>query len=121
MARLSCISAFLFAVFISFAQPAHTQEAGCQSQLYLSSAPAIKNPKLAAQTYPVCFSEIALLYSGVARTPLWSAEHLTAARIERARSLPRLRSNAFHEEPSLPAGRRSGLSDYPPRGLDPGH
>ncbi|MFY9642917.1 MAG: DNA/RNA non-specific endonuclease [Rhodomicrobium sp.] len=121
MARLSCFSAFLFAVFVSFVQPLQAQDAGCQSQLYLGSAPSIKSPKLAAQTYPVCFSEIALLYSGIARTPLWSAEHLTAARIQRASTLQRLRSNAFHEEPALPADRRSELADYRRSGFDRGH
>lgn len=121
MARLSCAAAFLFAFVISFVQPIQAEDAGCKSQLYLGEAPAIKNPKLAAQTYPICFSEIALLYSGIARTPLWSAEHLTATRIQRARTLPRLRSNAFHEEPTLPAGQRSELADYRRSGFDRGH
>jgi endonuclease G len=121
MARLSCISAFLFA-FVSFCvQPLHAAGAGCQSQLYQGTAPAIKSAKLADSTYAVCFSEIALLYSGIARTPLWSAEHLTAARIALARTLPRLRGNAFHEEPSLPAEGRSELADYRRSGFDRGH
>lgn len=121
MARLSYLTAFLFAIFVPFVYPVQAGEADCQSQLYLGSSPSIKNPKLATQTFPICFSEIALLYSGVARTPLWSAEHLTAARIERARTLPRLRPNAFHEEPGLPAGQRSELSDYRRSGFDRGH
>jgi endonuclease G, mitochondrial len=121
MARISCISAFLFTVFVLSVQPLQAGQGSCASQLYLGAPPSIKNPKLAAQTYPLCFSEIALLYSGIARTPLWSAEYLTAARIERARSLPRLRSNAFHEELSLPAGERSELADYRRSGFDRGH
>ena len=75
----------------------------------------------AEQTHPICFSEIAVLYSGISRTPLWSAEHLTPARIEHARNLPRLRSNAFHEEPKVPGKERSGLSDYRRSGFDRGH
>lgn len=121
MVRLSCLSAFLFLAFVSLVPPLHAEDARCQSQLYLGTAPAIKSPRLAARTYPICFSEIALLYSGIARTPLWSAEHLTAARIERARGLPRLRSNAFHEEPGLPAELRSELADYRRSGFDRGH
>jgi endonuclease G len=121
MARISCISAFFFGVFVSFIQPLHADQNSCASQLYLGAPPTIKNPKLAAQTYPLCFSEIALLYSGIARTPFWSAEYLTAARIERARTLPRLRSNAFHAELSLPADERSELADYRRSGFDRGH
>ena len=103
MPRLSYISAFLFTILVCFTPQALAGEAGCESQLYQGAGPVLKNAKLAAQTYPVCFSEISLLFSGIARTPLWSAEHLTSARIQRARTLLRLRSDAFHEELSLPA------------------
>jgi endonuclease G, mitochondrial len=121
MARLSCISAFLLVVFVSFVQPLQAAQDDCGSQLYLGIAPSIKNPSLAAQARPICFSEISLLYSGISRTPLWAAEHLTAGRIQKARTLPRLRSNAFHEEPALPAESRSELADYRRSGFDRGH
>jgi endonuclease G, mitochondrial len=121
MVRISCISAFLLGIFISFAQPLQAAQADCGSQLYLGIAPSVKNPALAAQTYPVCFSEISLLYSGISRTPLWSAERLTAGRIQKAHTLPRLRSNAFHEELAIPAENRSGLDDYRRSGFDRGH
>jgi endonuclease G len=121
MARVSWFSAFLFSFFVSCVQTLGAAEFACPSQLYLGAAPSIKNQALAEQTYSVCFSEIAVLYSAIARTPLWSAEHLTAARIERARTLPRLHSNAFHEELSLPSGLRSELADYRRSGFDRGH
>jgi endonuclease G, mitochondrial len=121
MPRRSCISAFLFTILVCFTPQVHAAEAGCESQLYQGAGPVLKNAKLAAQTYPVCFSEISLLFSGIARTPLWSAEHLTSARIQRARTLLRLRSDAFHEELSLPADLRSGLADYRRSGFDRGH
>jgi endonuclease G len=121
MPRLFCSLAFLSVLLVSFLQPLHAAQTSCQSQLYLGAAPVLKNPKLSEQTRPVCFSEIALLHSGIARTPLWAAEHLTAARIQRARHLPRLRSNAFHEELGLPAGQRSKLDDYRRSGFDRGH
>ncbi len=121
MSQRSCFVAFLLAFLALFAQQAGAAEAGCQSQLYRGAEPVLKNPKLTAQTYPICFSEISLLYSGIARTPLWSAEHLTAARIQRAHGLQRLRSDAFHEELSLPADRRSELADYRRSGFDRGH
>jgi endonuclease G, mitochondrial len=121
MPRRSCYVAFLIAFFAFFAQQGHAAETGCQSQLYRGAEPILTNPKLTAQTFPICFSEISLLYSGIARTPLWSAEHLTAARIQRAHGLQRLRSEAFHEELSLPADLRSELADYRRSGFDRGH
>ncbi len=121
MARFSCFKAIIFTASVLFAVPVFAADAGCSSQLFQGAAPAIRSAKLAEQTHPICFSEIAVLYSGISRTPLWSAEHLTPARIEHARSLPRLRSNAFHEEPKVPEKERSGLSDYRRSGFDRGH
>jgi endonuclease G, mitochondrial len=121
MTRISSLKAFLIIAFVSLTYPVTAEELGCSSQLYRGTVPSIKSPKLAPRTYTVCFSQIALLYSGIARTPLWSAEHLTALRIERARTLPRLRSNAFHEETRLPENERAELSDYRRSGYDRGH
>lgn len=121
MPRLSWLTALLFGLLATFSQPLRAASEDCQSQLYLGAAPVLNNPKLGERTFRVCFSEISLLYSGVARTPLWSAEHLTVARIQRARGLPRLHSDAFHEELSLPADLRSELADYRRSGFDRGH
>ncbi len=121
MARISWFQAFSFSAFVLFTTPVFAADSGCSTQLYRGVAPSIKSEKLAAQTHEVCFSEIAVLYSGIARTPLWSAEHLTPLRIERARGLARLRSNAFHEEPRLPEEERSALADYRRSGFDRGH
>ncbi len=121
MVRFSVSQAFVFSLFVSFAAPVLAAEDGCSSQLYQGAAPVIKTEALAAQTHSICFSEIAILYSGVSRTALWSAEHLTEARIEHARSLPRLRSTAFHEERQVPEEERSKLSDYRRSGFDRGH
>lgn len=121
MARFACLKAFAFSAVLSFAAPVLASGGECSSQLYRGAAPIIKSEKLAEETHPLCFSEIAVLYSGVSRTPLWSAEHLTPDRIDRAINLPRLRSNAFHMEPRLPEEERSELSDYRRSGFDRGH
>jgi endonuclease G, mitochondrial len=121
MIRISWLGAFLFSFFISLIHPALSEDLGCSSQLFRGIAPSIKNAKLASQSYELCFSEIALRYSGVARTPLWSAERLTATRIGRARTLTRLRANAFHEEQRLPLDDRASLADYRRSGYDRGH
>ena len=63
------------------------RKAAASSNTICGVSPSLASEKLAAQTRAVCFSEIAILYSGLARTPLWSAERLTPARIERARGL----------------------------------
>lgn len=59
------------------------------------------------------------MHSGVSRTPVWSAEHLTAARIDATHGLKR--KNAFHTEQELPAEDRAELADYVRPGFDRGH
>ena len=82
-------------------------------------APAITNPKLQARTQEVCFERFALLHSGLSRTALYSAEHLTRANLEAAQVLSR--RDSFHPESALPAQDRSELSDYARSGYDRGH
>ncbi len=67
------------------------------------------NPRLSADTTLLCYQAFAVLYSGLSRTPLYAAEHLTAARVEAARRIDRV--DAFHEEDRLPGGALG------PRGL----
>jgi len=71
------------------------------------------------RTQVICFSEYALLHSGQTKTPIWSAEHLTRARVEDADGMTR--HNAFHAERSLPPDDRAELSDYAGSGFDRGH
>jgi len=59
------------------------------------------------------------MYSGISRTPIWSAEHLTADRVGQARQIKRL--NAFHAEEQLSLGDRAELKDYVRSGFDRGH
>ncbi|RVU15026.1 DNA/RNA non-specific endonuclease [Methylobacterium oryzihabitans] len=82
-------------------------------------APVLDNPRLAAGTTPLCYRAFALLYSGLSRTPLYAAEHLTAAGVRAARSIDRV--DAFHEERRLPESARSALDDYAGSGWDRGH
>lgn len=82
-------------------------------------APALTNPKLAARTVPLCFEAFAVLHSGIARTPLYAAEHLTRASVADARTVAR--DNSFHEEARLPEDQRASLEDYVRSGFDRGH
>ncbi len=91
----------------------------CPEDFQGGRPPAIVNPKVAADTYPLCLSGFATLFSGVTRTPVYSAEHLTAARINAARMMVRV--DTFHPEPLLPVDVRSELSDFRRSGYDRGH
>lgn len=93
--------------------------AACSQHFFGGIAPALTNPKLTAKTRQLCYSEFALLHSGLTRTPLWVAEHLTPRRARDARELNRL--NNFHADPNLPPNERAELSDYVRSGFDRGH
>lgn len=81
--------------------------------------PTLVNPRLATRARGLCFLGYAVLHSGATRTPLWSAEHLTADRVDAARGVRR--TNRFHPEGRLPPDERSELSDYARSGYDRGH
>lgn len=95
------------------------QAASCPDHYLDGRAPEIRNPKLAAATRELCYSEFGIMHSGVTRTPLWSAEHLSADQLAAAKG--RERDNAFHAESQLPRSQRAELSDYARSGFDRGH
>ena len=82
-------------------------------------APDILNPKLAIKTRELGFESFALMHSGITRTPLWAAEHVTRQSLLSAKGLER--HNDFHPEEQLPYNERSELSDYARSGFDRGH
>ena len=57
------------------------------------------------------------MYSGISKTPLWSAEYLTPSRL----SIKIKREDSFHEETQIPEQYRSMLADYRGSGYDRGH
>ncbi|WP_338665097.1 DNA/RNA non-specific endonuclease [Pararoseomonas sp. SCSIO 73927] len=82
-------------------------------------APDILRPSLGAGVRELCFEAFSVLHSGVSRTALAAAEHLTRRRIQRAREMER--DDAFHAEDALPEEERARLSDYARSGFDRGH
>ena len=90
-----------------------------QSQYLNGVAPVILNAKLTARTRELCFDNFTVMHSGISKTPLWSAEHLTRANIFEARQLKR--HNDFHHENQLFPGDRAELTDYKKSGFDRGH
>ena len=110
--------AFLFALF--FARTASAFDGTACPQHYVGGvAPEITSVKVAARTTELCYEAFGVEYSGVTRTPLWSAEHLVRANVESAQAMSR--QNSFHAESQLPAGERAELADYARSGFDRGH
>jgi len=111
----------LTAALLACAIPGAAQAAAsaCPEHHAGGVAPDILRAALAAETRELCFEEYSVLYSGISRTPLAAAEHLTRVRIEGAQGLRR--ENAFHEEERLPPDQRARLGDYARSGFDRGH
>lgn len=89
----------------------------CSGIYYNNESPEILNAKLTPKTKELCYSAFALMHSGISRTPLWSAEHLTRESLRKKTK----RSNNFHKEELLENDERSLLRDYAHSGYDRGH
>ncbi len=91
----------------------------CPRHFVAGQPPVLLNPKLKPRTQALCYEAYAVLHSGVSRTPLYAAEHLTRRNLEAAKSLTR--KDSFHAENELPRDERAELSDYARSGYDRGH
>lgn len=89
----------------------------CDGLYYADEAPDILNVKLSPKTKELCYSSFAVMHSGVSRTPLWAAEHLTREGLRHKSK----RSNDFHPEHTLLTDERAELADYSHSGYDRGH
>jgi endonuclease G len=92
---------------------------GCPQFSPGGRAPIVANAKMRASTQQLCYSDFAVLHSGVTHGPLWSAEHLTAEHMDDARD--NTRTNRFFVDKKLPPGDSATLSDYKKSGYDRGH
>lgn len=91
----------------------------CSQSFYGGIYPEFTNTKLSNNTQALCMDGFAVMYSGVSRTPLWSAEYLDRKRLRQAKEIDR--EDSFHEESRLPKSARASLSDYSGSGYDRGH
>lgn len=89
----------------------------CEGLYYANTAPDIVNTKLLPKTKELCYSSFALMHSGISRTPLWSAEHLTKEGLSHKSK----RTNDFHPDDQLNTDERAELADYAKSGYDRGH
>jgi endonuclease G len=110
---------FLLFIALLVSQAISAEPTRCPEHFAGGKAPQFLNQKLAARTTPLCYEGYAVMHSGVSHTPIWSAEHLTADRINDAKGIKR--RNAFHPEESLPRDDRAELRDYARSGFDRGH
>ncbi len=101
------------------ASVALAEQSSCPEHFAGGQAPSITNQKLVPQTCDVCYSGYAFKHSGLTRTPLYSAEHLTGARLLLAKGMKR--SSKFFPDPHIPASGRAELSHYARSGYDRGH
>jgi len=81
--------------------------------------PVLTNAKMTPKSRMLCYSDFAVLHSGITHGPLWSAEHLTRGHIEAAKDM--VRTNKFFEDARLPDGEGATLADYKRSGFDRGH
>jgi endonuclease G len=98
--------------------PVAAGESACDQHLFGGAQPALPE-KMAQRLTMVCYQGYEAAHSAITRTPLWSAEHLTAQRIMTARATERV--SHFFADPSLPPDDRGELGDYRRSGFDRGH
>ena len=110
-----CCAMGLFGV-LSIGQ-AHAES--CPENYWQGQLPVITKTAMQQKVRPLCFNGFAVMHSGVTRTPLWAAHHLTATEITSARGLDR--QDSFHAEDKLDPTERAELADYRGSGYDRGH
>lgn len=98
--------------------PVAASDQACGRNLYQGAQPTLP-AKMQQGLTVVCYEGYASVSSAITRTPLWSAEHLNARRVQLARGTER--ASAFFPEPSLDADTRGELTDYRRSGFDRGH
>ncbi len=109
----------VFTVLIGMSSAQADDLSQCSQSFYGGVYPEFTNAKLSNNTQALCMDGFAVMYSGVSRTPLWSAEYLDRKRLQQAKEIDR--EDSFHEESRLPKSMRAKLSDYSGSGYDRGH
>ncbi len=101
------------------AYPVFAGQTACPEHFADGHAPELINQKLTAKTREVCYSGYAIKHSGVTRTPLYAAEHLTRDRLMQGKGLKR--QSKFHPDENIPGSERAELHHYARSGYDRGH
>jgi endonuclease G len=117
--RFVIVAALVLCSPSSMSTVALAASTGCPQFFPHGNAPDLVNQKLLPKTRTICYSAFAVLHSGITRTPLWAAEHLTRKGLDAAVATER--KDTFHEESRLPPRERADLDDYARSGFDRGH
>jgi endonuclease G len=99
--------------------PVLAAQTECPEHFADGQAPDFINQKLSVKAREVCYSGFAVKHSGVTRTPLYAAEHLTRDHLIEGKGLKR--QNQFHPDDHIPASERAELRHYARSGYDRGH
>lgn len=110
---------YLALVIVLISVGCKTRQPSCADHFLDGEPPVITSPNLSKRTTLLCFEAYATTFSGISRTPVWAAEHLTRKQVDAAGQLKRI--NSFHSEERLPVTERSELGDYVRSGFDRGH
>ena len=105
-------------LFVS-ATIAAAAQTGCPDHFAGGQSPDIINLELSIKAREVCYAEFGLMHSGVPRTPLYAAEHLSLDRLALAGSMKR--NSRFFPDPHIPVLERAELWHYAKSGYDRGH
>lgn len=114
--RCANVVAVLFALVSGLAGASPTN---CPQLFAGGQAPDLYRADLAERGHALCFAFYSVVESGVSRTAIWSAEHLTRASVEAARQQRRV--DAFHAEAAIGPRDRAEREDYFGSGRDEGH
>lgn len=106
-------------ISICFIFPAIAAQTGCPDHFANGIAPDVINQNLTTKTREICYSGFAVKHSGVTRTPLYAAEHLTRDRIFQGKGLKR--QSKFHPDENIPRSERAELHHYARSDYDRGH
>lgn len=113
---------FLVALSISsllLSVPVMAAQTGCPEHFANGIAPDFINQKLTAKSREICYSGFAVKHSGITRTPLYAAEHLTRERILQGKGMKR--QSKFHPDENIQRSERAELRHYAKSGYDRGH
>lgn len=116
---MTTIRPLIIAITIFAATYSFAAQTACPGHYAGGQAPDFINQKLAAKTREVCYSGYGLMHSGITRTPLYSAEHLTRERLQKSRSMQR--KSVYYPDPNIPFYERAELHHYARSGFSRGH